>query len=85
MVGENRDYPELLTRWFEYGTFMPTLRLHGDRKHTEIWAFGREAEAIMARYDKLRYALIPYIYSSAKQTWVSRARGSMSGRAMGKG
>ena len=69
VVGENRDYPELLTRWFEYGTFMPTLRLHGDRKHTEIWAFGREAEAIMATYDKLRYALIPYIYSSAKHTW----------------
>lgn len=69
VVGENRDYPELLTRWFEYGTFMPTLRLHGDRKHTEIWAFGREAEAIMAKYDKLRYALIPYIYSSAKHTW----------------
>jgi alpha-D-xyloside xylohydrolase len=69
VVGQNNDYPELLTRWFEYGTFLPTLRLHGDRKHTEIWAFGHEAEAIMARYDKLRYALIPYIYSSAKHTY----------------
>jgi alpha-D-xyloside xylohydrolase len=68
-VGKNHDYPELLTRWFEYGTFLPTLRLHGDRKHTEIWAFGHEAEAIMAKYDKLRYALIPYIYSCAKRTW----------------
>ncbi|HEX7799046.1 MAG TPA: TIM-barrel domain-containing protein, partial [Asticcacaulis sp.] len=69
VVGQNNDYPELLTRWFEYGTFLPTLRLHGDRKHTEIWAFGHEAEAIMARYDKLRYELIPYIYSSAKHTY----------------
>ncbi len=69
VVGQNNDYPELLTRWFEYGTFLPTLRLHGDRKHTEIWAFGHEAEAIMAKYDKLRYALIPYIYSSAKTTY----------------
>jgi alpha-D-xyloside xylohydrolase len=69
VVGQNNDYPELLTRWFEYGTFLPTLRLHGDRKHTEIWAFGHEAEAIMAKYDKLRYALIPYIYSSAKHTY----------------
>ena len=68
-VGQNHDYPELLTRWFEYGTFLPTLRLHGDRKHTEIWAFGHEAEAIMAKYDRLRYALIPYIYSNAKHTW----------------
>lgn len=68
-VGQYNDYPELLTRWFEYGTFLPTLRLHGDRKHTEIWAFGKPAEAIMARYDRLRYQLIPYLYSQAKVTY----------------
>ncbi|HTN40538.1 MAG TPA: glycoside hydrolase family 31 protein [Asticcacaulis sp.] len=68
-VGQNNDYPELFTRWFQYGTFLPTLRLHGDKKHTEIWAFGKEAEAILADYDKLRYRLIPYLYSSAKTTW----------------
>jgi alpha-D-xyloside xylohydrolase len=39
------------------------------RKHTEIWAFGHQAEAVMAKYDKLRYRLIPYIYSQAKQTY----------------
>jgi len=69
VVGEYHDYPELLTRWFQYGTFLPTLRLHGDRKHTEIFAFGREAEAIMAKYDKLRYQLLPYLYSCAKHTY----------------
>lgn len=68
-VGQNNDYPELFTRWFEYGTFLPTLRIHGDRKHTEIWAFGKEAEAILAKYDRLRYQLIPYIYSLAKETY----------------
>ncbi|GAB3453977.1 hypothetical protein GCM10027321_04670 [Massilia terrae] len=68
-VGQNNDYPELFTRWFQYGTFLPTLRVHGDRKHTEIWEFGAPAEAILARYDRLRYQLIPYIYSLAKQTW----------------
>jgi alpha-D-xyloside xylohydrolase len=68
VVGQNNDYPELMTRWFEYGTFLPTLRIHGDRKHTEIWAFGKPAEDIMARYDRLRYQLIPYIYSQAKFT-----------------
>jgi alpha-D-xyloside xylohydrolase len=67
-VGQYNDYPELFTRWFEYGTFLPTLRIHGDRKHTEIWEFGHEAEAILARYDRLRYQLIPYIYSQAKAT-----------------
>jgi alpha-D-xyloside xylohydrolase len=68
-VGQNRDYPELFTRWFEYGTFLPTLRIHGDRKHTEIWEFGHAAEPILAKYDRLRYALIPYLYSQAKTTF----------------
>jgi alpha-D-xyloside xylohydrolase len=68
VVGNNHDYPELLTRWFQYGTFLPTLRLHGDRKEAEIWSFGKQAEAVMARYDTLRYQLIPYIYSQAKFT-----------------
>lgn len=68
-VGQNNDYPELFTRWFQYGTFLPTLRLHGDKKHNEIWAFGKEAEAILADYDRLRYRLIPYIYASAKTTY----------------
>ena len=68
-VGQNKDYPELFTRWFEYGTFLPTLRIHGDRKHTEIWEFGPAAEAVLAKYDRLRYALIPYIYSQAKTTY----------------
>jgi len=68
VVGQNNDYPELHTRWFQYGTFLPTLRLHGDRKQAEIWSFGKQAEAVMARFDKLRYQLIPYIYSQAKFT-----------------
>ena len=72
-VGENHDYPELHTRWFQYGTFLPTLRLHGDRKHAEIWAFGKQAETIMANFNRLRYQLIPYIYSQAKATWDSGA------------
>jgi len=73
VVGHDDDYPELFTRWFEYGTFLPTLRVHGERKHTEIWAYGRQAEAILARYDRLRYQLIPYIYSLARHTYESGA------------
>ncbi|MDE2184642.1 MAG: glycoside hydrolase family 31 protein [Alphaproteobacteria bacterium] len=71
VVGQNNDYPELFTRWFEYGTFLPTLRIHGVRKHTEIWAYGKPAEMILAKYDRLRYQLIPYIYASAKATYDS--------------
>ena len=69
MVGQFSDYPELATRWFQYGTFLPTLRLHGLRPHPEIWGTGKEAEAIMAKFDRLRYQLIPYIYSQAKKTY----------------
>jgi alpha-D-xyloside xylohydrolase len=69
VVGNYHDYPELFTRWFQYGTFTPTLRLHGDRKESEIWSFGKQAEAVMARYNTLRYQLIPYIYSQAKTTY----------------
>ncbi|NGZ86625.1 glycoside hydrolase family 31 protein [Duganella aceris] len=69
VVGQYHDYPELFTRWFQYGTFLPTLRVHGDRKGAELWAFGRAAETILADYDRLRYRLIPYLYSSAKGTY----------------
>lgn len=69
MVGQFYDYPELATRWFEYGTFLPTLRLHGLRPKPEIWGGGKAAEAIMAKFDRMRYRLIPYIYSQAKKTY----------------
>jgi alpha-D-xyloside xylohydrolase len=68
-VGNFHDYPELFTRWFQYGTFLPTLRLHGDRKNADIWSFGKQAETVLAKYDQLRYRLIPYIYSQAKMTY----------------
>ncbi|WBS03840.1 glycoside hydrolase family 31 protein [Pseudoduganella sp. SL102] len=68
VVGQNHDYPELHTRWFQYGTFTPTLRLHGSRKEAELWSFGKQAEAVMAKFNALRYQLIPYIYSQAKMT-----------------
>jgi alpha-D-xyloside xylohydrolase len=73
VVGHNDDYPELFVRWFEYGTFSPTLRLHGDRKGTEIWAYGKGAETVAAKYLKLRYALMPYLYSMGRTTYETGA------------
>lgn len=61
----NPEYRELLTRWFEYGTFCPIFRIHGYRTHTEIWNFGPEFEKIARKYINLRYQLMPYIYSEA--------------------
>ena len=69
VVGNYHDYPELFTRWFQFGTFTPTLRLHGSRKENEIWSFGKQAETVMAKFNALRYQLIPYMYSQAKMTY----------------
>jgi alpha-D-xyloside xylohydrolase len=68
VVGHNDDYPELVTRWYEYGTFLPTMRAHGSRKEAEVWSYGKQAEAIISKYLKLRYTLMPYLYSLGKQT-----------------
>ncbi|RYY33163.1 MAG: glycoside hydrolase family 31 protein, partial [Sphingomonadales bacterium] len=62
------DYPELFVRWFQYNTFTPTLRIHGQRPATAIWEYGAAAEPILADYLRLRYALVPYLYALGKQT-----------------
>ncbi len=62
-VGGYDDYPELYTRWFEYGAFQPNFRTHGTRRHNEVWSYGQKAETILEKYLRLRYQLMPYIYS----------------------
>jgi alpha-D-xyloside xylohydrolase len=62
-VGGYDDYPELYTRWFEYAAFLPIFRAHGSRLHNEVWSYGKAAEPILEKYLKLRYDLMPYIYS----------------------
>ena len=57
-------YQELYARWFEFGTFCPIFRSHGHRPQNEIWSYSR-VEPILIQYDKLRYRLMPYIYSLA--------------------
>jgi alpha-D-xyloside xylohydrolase len=67
-VGGYDDYPELYTRWFEYATFLPIFRAHGSRRYNEVWSYGKQAEPILEKYLRLRYQLMPYIYSLAYQT-----------------
>lgn len=62
------NYIELYIRWFQYGAFCPTFRAHGSRPENEVWSFGEEAETILSKYLKLRYRLMPYIYSLAWDT-----------------
>jgi len=64
---DDPDYRELFVRWFEYGTFCPILRVHGTRVPdvNELWSYGPDAQKILTDYDRLRYRLLPYIYSVA--------------------
>ena len=57
-------YQELYARWFEFGTFCPIFRSHGHRAHNELWTYDK-VEPILLTYDKLRYRMMPYIYSLA--------------------
>lgn len=59
-------YRELFTRWFEYGAFCPLFRVHGRRagNSNELWSYGDALPALL-KFDKLRYRLLPYIYSLA--------------------
>jgi len=63
-------YRELFVRWFQYGAFCPIFRVHGTRStdQNEIWSYGPEAQAILTKFDRLRYRLLPYIYSMAWMT-----------------
>jgi alpha-D-xyloside xylohydrolase len=62
------EWRELNTRWFQFGTFCPIFRSHGQFPFREIFNIspeGHEAFSSMVYYDKLRYRLMPYIYSLA--------------------
>jgi len=72
-VGGYDDYPELFTRWFEYGAFLPIMRTHGSRNANEVWSYGKQAEPILEKYLKLRYQLMPYIYSIGYYTYQTGA------------
>jgi alpha-D-xyloside xylohydrolase len=80
--GGNPDdpaYQEIYVRWFQYGTFCPIFRTHGVRKANELWSYGSRAQEILTSYDKLRYRLLPYIYSVA---WKTTSEGYTPMRAL---
>ena len=72
-IGNYEDYPELFVRWFEWGAFQPVMRAHGERNHNEVWAYGQQAEPILAKYLRLRYQLLPYTYSAAYRSYETGA------------
>jgi alpha-D-xyloside xylohydrolase len=62
------EWRELVTRWFQFSTFCPLLRVHGQFPHREMWSFGGEghkAYKTQLAFDRLRYRMLPYAYSLA--------------------
>ena len=69
-------YRELYVRWLQTGVFLPMFRSHGTDTPREIWNFGNPGEPFydaIAKFIRLRYRLLPYIYSLAAQVRLSNA------------
>jgi len=66
------EWRELNTRWFQFGAFVPLFRSHGQYPFREIWNIAPEGTPYydsMVYYSRLRYTLLPYIYTLAADTW----------------
>ena len=69
---DHKEWRELNTRWFQFGAFCPLFRAHGQYPFREPWEIapeGHPAYESIVYYTKLRYALMPYVYSLAGKTW----------------
>jgi alpha-D-xyloside xylohydrolase len=67
---ENRAWRELYVRWIQYGVFLPMMRSHGTAIHREFYEYGQAGEPVydaLVNAVKTRYALLPFIYSTAWQ------------------
>jgi alpha-D-xyloside xylohydrolase len=67
--GDPKDpkYRELFVRWFQFGAFTPMFRVHGTGAGKEFWQFDEPTQKILAASERLRYRLLPYIYSVSWQ------------------
>ncbi len=69
---DQKEWRELNTRWWQFGAFCPLFRAHGQYPLREPWEIapeGHPAYESIVYYTKLRYSLMPYIYSLAGLTW----------------
>lgn len=65
---DHKEWRELNARWFQFGAFVPLFRSHGQYPYREPWHIapeGHPAYESMLYYSRLRYNLMPYIYSLA--------------------
>jgi len=66
------EWREQMTRWYQFGAFVPLFRSHGQFPYREIFNVAPETHSAyqsILYYDKLRYRLLPYIYSLAGNSY----------------
>jgi alpha-D-xyloside xylohydrolase len=66
------EWRELNLRWFQFGALSPLFRSHGEFPYREIYNLAPEGSEVyesLAWYDRLRYRLMPYIYTLAGDTY----------------
>lgn len=69
---DREEWRELNNRWYQFGAFCPLFRSHGQFPYREIYNISGEnhpAYKSMVYVNKLRYRLMPYIYSLAAMTY----------------
>lgn len=70
------EWRELNTRWFQFGAFTPLFRVHGQYPFREVFNIAPDdhpAYKSMLYYNKLRYRLLPYVYSLAGAAYHNNA------------
>ena len=72
-TAEDKAYCELFVRWYQLGCFLPVFRGHGTDCRRELWNFKGEFYDALIKANRLRYQLIPYIYSEAGKVWLDDA------------
>lgn len=69
-----KEWRELNTRWYQFGTFTPLFRSHGQYPFREVYNIAPESHPAyksIVDYSKLRYRMMPYIYSLAGMTYLN--------------
>lgn len=70
------EWRELQTRWYQFGAFVPLFRAHGQYPYREVFNIAPENHQTyqsILYYDKLRYRLLPYIYSLAGAAYLNNS------------
>lgn len=72
---KNPEWRELYVRWMQLGTYLPMMRSHGTGVRREIFLYGDRGDPVRDALEAAvhrRYELMPYLYSVAAETSLSR-------------